>query len=48
MLITIYGDLREIHTYREKTLIAEKSANMKNCIFYLSCSSSFEPFPCTS
>lgn len=44
MLFTIYGDLREIHTYRGKTLIAEKSANMKNCIFYLSCSSSFEPF----
>lgn len=43
MLFTIYGDLREIHTYRGKTLIAEKSANMKNCIFYLSCSSSFEP-----
>ena len=36
MLFTIYGDLREIHTYRGKTLIAEKSANMKNCIFYLS------------
>ena len=32
MLFTIYGDLREIHTYREKTLIAEKSANMKNFI----------------
>ena len=40
MLFTIYGDLREIHTYRGKTLIAEKSANMKNCIFYLSCYSS--------
>ena len=48
MLFTIYGDLREIHTYRGKTLIAEKSANMKNCIFYLSCSSSFEPFRAVS
>ena len=44
MLFTIYGDLREIHTYRGKTLIAEKSANMKNCIFYLSCALYFEPF----
>lgn len=49
MLFTIYGDLREIHAYKGKTLIAaERSANMKNCIFYLSCSSYFEPFPCTS
>lgn len=48
MLFTIYGDLREKDTYRGKTLIAEESANMKNCIFYLSCSLYFEPFPCTS
>ena len=41
MLFTIYGDLREIHAYKGKTLIAERSANMKNCIFYLSCSLSF-------
>ena len=38
MLFTIYGDLKEIHAYKGKTLIAERSANMKNCIFYLSCS----------
>ena len=36
MLFTIYGDLKEIHAYKGKTLIAERSANMKNCIFYLS------------
>lgn len=34
MLFTIYGDLKEIHAYKGKTLIAERSANMKNCIFY--------------
>lgn len=44
MLFTIYGDLKEIHAYKGKTLIAERSANMKNCIFYLSCSLYFEPF----
>ena len=33
MLFTIYGDLKEIHAYKGKTLIAERSANMKNCIF---------------
>ena len=38
MLFTIYGDLKEIHAYKGKTLITERSANMKNCIFYLSCS----------
>ena len=43
MLFTIYGDLKEIHAYKGKTLIAERSANMKNCIFYLSCSLYFEP-----
>lgn len=36
MLFTIYGNLKEIHAYKGKTLIAERSANMKNCIFYLS------------
>ena len=30
MLFTIYGDLKEIHAYKGKTLIAERSANMKN------------------
>lgn len=44
MLFTIYGDLKEIHAYKGKTLITERSANMKNCIFYLSCSLYFEPF----
>ena len=48
MLFTIYGDLKEIHAYKGKTLIAERSANMKNCIFYLFCSSSFEPFRAVS
>lgn len=50
MLFTIYGDLKEIHAYKGKTLIAERSANMKNCIFYLSCILLFifRALPCTS
>ena len=45
MLFTIYGDLKEIHAYKGKTLIAERSANMKNCIFYLSCFFIFRALP---